>query len=160
MNLKQFSETIYMRLLLLLLFAGSLLLHLLIVTRTYRPGFELVMFLTGMMVLAWLYASQTIKTLTDYYPGQNPWRLLFRESPDFLKYGLGFLTLYALVNLFISLSADTGSGYVNLTILFRKLRGLSGFWILFFALASLSQIMVRRLVQAAEDPAGEADGHD
>jgi hypothetical protein len=152
MNMKQFSESGYMRVLLLMLFSGSLLLHILIVMRIYRPGFELVLTLTGGMVLAWLYASQRVKTLSDAFPGENPWRVVFRESPDIWKFGFGFLTLYAVINLFLSLSADTGSGYINTTIPFRKLRGISGFWILFFALATLAQLNVKRLLSASDNP--------
>jgi len=107
------------------------------------------------MVLAWLYASQRIKMLGDLFPGENPWSVLFRKSPDIWKFGLGFLTLYALINLFLSLSAESGSGFINTTIPFRKLRGLSGFWILFFALAALAQLTVRRLLgQSGSDESG------
>lgn len=147
MTFKHFSDSVYMSVLLLVLLAGSILIHVLVLMRYYHPGLIMVSFLTFTMFLAWLYSSYRIKRLPAYYPGENPWRLAFRKSPDVWRFSVGFVILYALINLFMSLSADSGPGFFNTDIPFHKLRGLSGFWMAFFALASLAQVTVKRLIK-------------
>lgn len=154
---RQFSNSVYVGILLLLSLSASLLIHILIMMRYYRPGFLTVSLLTAGMFLAWFHTSNRIKLLADHFPADNPWKRFVSSSPDLLKFIVGFIILYALINLFISMRAASGPGLFNTDIPYYKLRGLSGFWMAFFALASLVQLTVNRQIMLQNPDENERD---
>jgi hypothetical protein len=133
------------------LLLSSSVMHILILLQHYVPGLIPVLTLTMFMFLAWLYSSKRLKALPGQFPGENPWRLVFKKSPAWLRYFVIFLLLYAVINFVMSIKIDTGSAFYNTTIPYYKLRGISGFWIAFFGLAYLVQRMVRILTTTGKD---------
>ncbi len=115
-------------------FILSLILHLFIVLSIYYPGNMITILLTAGMFFSWLYISSTIK---DFSSEDNEFSFLqfFQKLPSVLKYTLMFFTLYAFINFVITLSFDSGTGWVDFELGHDKLRGISGFWLFFYLLA-------------------------
>ncbi len=122
-----------------LLLLVSLGLHLGVAFRLCFPGPFLVFPLTAGLFFAWLYSSRIISDTIRRAPeNESPFAFLASFIPAGLKYPLIFLLLYALSNFFMSLApASSGGGLFDLTIDPHKLRGLSGFWMFFYALAAV-----------------------
>ncbi len=120
-----------------LLFLISVGLHLGVAFSFYYPGSLVVGPLTAGMFLAWLFSSRLIAAIIRATPDDaSPFAYLGSLIDPLYKYPLIFILLYALSNFFMSLSpAPAGSGLFDLNITPQKLRGLSGFWIFFYALA-------------------------
>ncbi|MCB0284156.1 MAG: hypothetical protein H6627_12780 [Calditrichae bacterium] len=115
-------------------FCLSLFLHLLIVTMTFHPGNVLSMPFTAGMLIAWLYASRTIKDIYNDSENNLSFKSILFKLPQTQRYILLFLTFYAIINFITTLSAESGNGWVDLNLSHDKLRGISGFWILFYAI--------------------------
>ena len=111
----------------------SLVLHLLIVLRIYYPGNMISMPLTGGMLLAWLFASRAVKDMLDSHKSLNL-KSLLADLPSWWRYLLLFFTSYGIINFISTLSPESGNGWVDLNLGHDKLRGISGFWVLFYAL--------------------------
>lgn len=126
-------------------FCLSLLLHLLIVTMTFYPGNVLSMPVTAGMLISWLYASRTIKDIYNDGKSSLPFKSILLKLPQTLRYILLFLTFYALINFITTLSADTGGGWVDLNLSHDKLRGISGFWILFYAMGYAAAFIEKQI---------------
>ena len=108
----------------------SFVLHLVIVLKIYHPGNIIIMPLTIGMVFCWLYASGSIR---DYLSENNyTFGNLLQKIPSVLKYILGFVLLYSIFNFLYTFSAQQGEGWVDFNLDHNKLRGISGFWILFY----------------------------
>ncbi len=108
----------------------SFVLHLLIVLKIYHPGNIVIMPLTIGMVFGRLYTSGTIR---DFLSENNyTFGNLLQKIPSVLKYILGFVFLYSVFNFFYTFSVHQGEGWVDFNLDHNKLRGISGFWILFY----------------------------
>ena len=118
---------------LLLFFAAfviSLFLHLLIIFKIYHPANMVVMPLTIGMVFGWLYTSATIR---DYlHEHDSNFRQILQKSPAFIKYILVFILLYSISNFLQTISVQQEEGWVDFELNYNKLRGISGFWLLFY----------------------------
>lgn len=111
-------------------FLISFFLHLLIVIKIYHPGNMLVMPITIGMVFGWLYTSGIIK---DYLDGtKSSFSKVLQITPAVLKYILGFTLLYSIFNFLYTFSVQYGEGWVDFGLDHNKLRGISGFWLLFY----------------------------
>jgi len=100
----------------------------------YRPGYYTVITMTTFMFLAWIYSSNLVRSLSASNE-QNHWLLIIRNSDSWIKYSTAFFVLYAVLNFIASLQVGEGNSYFNTEIPFYKLRGISGFWMAFFAFA-------------------------
>ena len=118
-------------LLFLIAFCVALILHLLIVLMIYHPGTMISMPVTAGMIFSWLYTSRVIKDLN--HEKKVTWQNIKIVLPFWLKYALYFFIIYAFINFVIALSLESGHGWVELQLDHDKLRGISGFWVLFYA---------------------------
>lgn len=111
----------------------SLIFHILIIFSIYYPGNYLSLPLTAGMIFSWLYTSAAIK---DIGAAQKEFSFNFFLSKlhPLHSYGLIFLLLYALFNFVKTFTTDNGTGWVDFDPGYHKLRGISGFWLLFYAL--------------------------
>lgn len=118
----------------LVIFVLSLTLHLLIALSLYYPDNSISFGLSAGMFPAWLFVSKSLRELSAQNPDFNPLHF-FRTFPPFLKYSLMFFAFYALINFALIFSVDTGNGWLQLNPGHERLRGISGFWPLFYVLA-------------------------
>jgi len=119
------------------LFIVSLLFHLLIVLKIFYPESYLSIPLTLGMLLSWLIASKTIKEdIVD--DSDNIFQAIKNRTPAWIKYTFIFFVIYTISNFLLTLSVDHGNGWVDFNPGHNKLRGISGFWLLFYATGFLS----------------------
>ena len=112
-------------------FIVSLILHILIVFSIYSPGNFISMPLTAGMIFSWLYTSATIKDLNASQKDFS-FKIFLAKIHPTLKYFIIFLALYTLVNFVNTFSAQQGNSWVDFDLGHNKLRGISGFWVLFY----------------------------
>ncbi len=88
---------------------------------------------------AWLIASRGIRSCIHAVPESgNPIYVCFGKLHPVYRYGLAFLLIYTLLNFFMSLPwPHSGNALFDWKITPVKLRGLSGFWLLFYSLAAV-----------------------
>lgn len=122
----------------------GLTLHLLIVLMIYYPGNFISMPLTGGMFLAWLFTSSTIKNLHGAEPPKMSLKDIVQKLPRILRYTLLFFSFYAAINFIITLSVNASQGWVDLDLSHDKLRGISGFWMLFYGLGYAAAYIEKR----------------
>ncbi len=118
----------------LIAFLVSFVLHLLIVMSIYHPGSIFTLTVTSGMFISWFYVSATLKDLNDEKKDFNTLHF-FQSFSIISKYFLVFLTIYALINFALTFSSDPGNGWVDFNLGHDELRGISGFWLLFYFLA-------------------------
>lgn len=124
----------------------SLVLHLLIIFKIYHPGNMIIMPLTIGMVFGWLYTSGVIK---DILPGQDSvYRSLLQKLPPSIKYILVFIVLYSFSNFVHTMSFQQGAGWVDFDLNYNKLRGISGFWLLFYMIGFTGAYMKNNTLQS------------
>ena len=95
------------------------------------------------MVFSWLYSSSVIK---DISAGQKDFtfKWLFSALHPVLKYALLLLAVYALLNFVKTFSDNSGESWLDFDPDYNKLRGISGFWLLFYMLGlSASYLKVK-----------------
>lgn len=113
-------------------FVLSLLVHILTLTEIYFVSKISLGALTVGIVAIWLSASAFVK---DSAPAdENPWKMVFTSIPDWLRYAFFTIIIYVLVNSFFSFEFKPEKGYLDTSISPSKIRLLSGFWLLFYAL--------------------------
>jgi hypothetical protein len=104
----------------------SLSVHLLIFKGVNDiPGF-VDMSLTAGMVIAWLLTSKFLKELHRAQPDEHPVRLVTQNAPLALLVLTGFFMLYAVINMGMMIRTNWQGS---------NIRGVSGFWLFFYALA-------------------------
>lgn len=87
--------------------------------------------LTAGMIFAWLYTSSTIKDLNSSQKDFS-FKIFLTKIHPVLKYFIIFLAIYTLVNFINTFSAQQGNNWVDFDLGQDKLRGISGFWMLFY----------------------------
>ena len=124
----------------------SLIIHLLIVLSVYYPDTIVSILLTAGMFFSWLYVSNTLK---DLFSEDKNFHFLqvFQKLPATLKYALIFFAFYAFINFIITLSFDSGSGWVDFKLGHDKLRGISGFWLFFYLLAFATAYLKNKIMK-------------
>ena len=115
-------------------FVLSLAIHLLVAFDLYLVPNMIIMILTAGILLVWLQSSKNLKVMHKSHPDQHPWKTVFNLCPDWAKYLLYFFIVYAILNFTLTLSFGSGDEYVNFDVSQSKLRGISGFWMAFYAL--------------------------
>lgn len=121
----------------LALFSGvalilSLLIHLLAVLQIYQASAGVIFLLSLGILFTWLQASAQIKIFKLRDEQKNPWKEAWKLCPGWMKYLLYFMILYALFNFALSVQPDHTPGYINTSVSPAKLRGISGFWLVFY----------------------------
>jgi hypothetical protein len=132
----------------LVAFLTSFVIHLLIVLSVYYPDTTISIVLSAGMFFSWLFVSTTLKD----FSGENKdfdFKSFLKRLPPSLKNLLIFFALYAFINFVITLSFDSGSGWVDFDLGHGKLRGISGFW-LFFYLLAFSVAYLKNKAEAAK----------
>lgn len=114
-------------------FIASLVFHIFIYLEVYLPQNWIIITMTSGIILSWLYSSRTMRQHKNASPESNPWVDLFGNVPVWLKYFTYMVIVYSVVNFISSMSFKSGSGYINTNVSAVKLRGLSGFWLAFYA---------------------------
>ncbi len=113
--------------------AVSLFFHMSIALDLYHPPLALSFPLTIAMLLAWMDGSKRIKELAESEPAVNPWKIAWRLWPQWFKYLIVFIAVYAVLNFgYVLATSAEGSGWVDLTPGYKKLRGVSAFWLMFY----------------------------
>jgi len=125
-------------------FILSLVIHILTVSQVYLVSNLLSMIMTTGILIIWLQSSKELKLLHTIAPDHNLWTYTFGLVPVWLKYGVYFFILYAIFNFIFSAETEPGSGYFNFTVSQPKLRGLSGFWLAFYALGFAVGLAVKK----------------
>ncbi|MBN1408857.1 MAG: hypothetical protein JW956_13755 [Calditrichaceae bacterium] len=112
----------------------SLIIHLIAISDWYQVSNTIIMILTAGILLVWLQSSKNLKVLHKAYPDQHPWKTVFTIGPEWAKYLLYFFIFYAVLNFALMMSFGSSNNYLNFEVSQSKLRGLSGFWMAFYAL--------------------------
>jgi hypothetical protein len=112
----------------------SLIVHILAVLNIYAPPNFVTILLTAGIIIIWLESSKNVKRVFRQNEAVNPWKNAFAVCPARIKYLTCFLILYAFINFVFIMSFKSGEGYIDASISFQKLRGISGFWLAFYAL--------------------------
>jgi hypothetical protein len=89
--------------------------------------------LTAGMIFSWLYTSAAIKDINAAQKEFN-FKVFLSKLHPLHSYGLIFLLIYTLFNFIKTFTTDTGTEWVDFDPDYNKLRGISGFWLLFYAL--------------------------
>jgi len=112
----------------------SLTVHLLTVLNIFLAPSAVTISLTIGILLVWLQSSRQIKLFLAEDNERNPWKSAFALCPSWVKYVTYFFAVYAFINFAISAEIDHTAAYINLNVSQPRLRGLSGFWLAFYAL--------------------------
>jgi hypothetical protein len=96
--------------------------------------------LTAGMIFSWLYSSSTIKDINASQKDFSFKYLLSQLNP-ILKYTLLLLGLYAVVNFINTFSVHSGDSWVDFDLDYKRLRGISGFWLLFYTVGLTSSYL-------------------
>ncbi|MGD9899246.1 MAG: hypothetical protein AB7T22_08990 [Calditrichaceae bacterium] len=115
-------------------FIASLLLHIFIYLGLYLPHNWVVIIMTSGIILSWLYSSRIMRQHKSEYPEGNPWVDVLNLIPVWLKYFTYMIIVYSFINFISSMSFSSGGGYINTDVSAVKIRGLSGFWLAFYAI--------------------------
>lgn len=115
-------------------FFVSLIVHVLAVLNIYAPPNFVTILLTAGIIIIWLESSKNVKRVFKQNEAVNPWTNAFAVCPAPIKYLTCFLILYAFINFGFIMSFKGGEGYIDASISFQKVRGISGFWLAFYAL--------------------------
>lgn len=118
-------------------FVLSLAIHLLTVTQVYLVPNFIIFVLTAGILMVWLSSSRLLKNMQSDHDMINAWKWVFSSAAAWLKYLTVFFIAYAVVNFAMSVSTQPAGGYIDLDVSQQKLRGLSGFWLAFYALGFL-----------------------
>ena len=121
-------------------FIVSLLLHFLITFSIYYPGNFLTMPLTAGMIFSWLYTSSIIKDISSAHKDFS-FKIILSKIYPALKYILIFLALYAVINFVKTFSPTSGESWVDFDLDYNRLRGISGFWLLFYMLGLSASLL-------------------
>jgi len=116
----------------------SFIIHLLAVMYIYLISTSGMMIVTAGILIVWLQTSKNLKSITRANEDQHPWKYIIANSPQWMHYLFYFLILYAFINFLLIMDFTTGSGFIDLNVSQPKLRGLSGFWLVFYMLGILS----------------------
>jgi len=111
-------------------FIVSLLVHILTLTQIYFVSNITVGVLTIGMLAVWLFSGRLVKQSADTQ--DNPWKNVFVSMPPWLRYFFYFILIYVLLNTFLGLKMERGSGYIDMDVSIGKIRVISGFWLLFY----------------------------
>jgi len=109
----------------------SLILHILITFSIYYPGNFITMPITAGMVFSWLYTSSTIKHIGSSHK-EFSFKIILSKIHPVLKYTLMFLIIYVILNFVKTFTPQSGDSWVDFNLDYNKLRGVSGFWLLFY----------------------------
>lgn len=124
----------------------SLILHILIIFSVYFPANFISMPLTGGMIFSWLYSSSIIKDISLSRKDFN-FKFILTSIHPFLKYILAFLVVYTFVNFINTFSVHSGESWVDFDLDYNRLRGISGFWLLFYIVGLLSSYLKVKLLK-------------
>ncbi len=113
-------------------FVISLLVHILTLTQIYLVSSITVGALTIGMLAVWLLSSKQIKESGETQ--ENPWKSIFVSVPPWLSYFFYFILFYVLLNTLLGLKLESAGGYLDTNVSAGKIRVISGFWLLFYAL--------------------------
>ena len=111
-------------------FIVSMLVHILTLTQIYFVSNITVGVLTIGMLAVWLFSGRLVKQSADTQ--DNPWKNVFVSMPPWLRYFFYFILIYVLLNTFLGLKMERGSGYIDMDVSIGKIRVISGFWLLFY----------------------------
>lgn len=119
-------------------FIVSLILHILITLSIFYPGNFITMPLTAGMIFSWLYSSSIIRDISSSHK-EFSFKIILSKIYPVLKYILIFLALYAIINFVNTFSPQSGESWVDFDLNYSKLRGISGFWLLFLRTGIIRQ---------------------
>ncbi|HHE54847.1 MAG TPA: hypothetical protein ENL21_03625 [Caldithrix abyssi] len=106
----------------------ALVLHVNIFFGLENIPYSIDLFLTAAMVIVWLVSSHLLKQLQKFQPSLTPLQVLRLNTPVWLPFFVVFTGLYAIFNMGMMIRTCWAG---------NNLRGISGFWIFFFALGLL-----------------------
>jgi len=130
------------------LFLLDLVLHIFISLNRFLPSFFISTFFSGLMFISWFYAGRILRTAEDTGAETAPLIHLFKSIPYPLRLVAYFFIVYALANFFLTMEIHTASGWIDTHPGFLKLRGISGFWVMFaFVAYSLGEGRRRMEIQ-------------
>ena len=119
-------------------FAASLVIHIMTVMHLYLVSTSIMMIITAGVLIVWLQTSKNMKSTLSKNTDIHPWKFIVQNCPGWMGYFLYFLIVYAIANFALVMNFSTGSGYIDLSVSQPKLRGLSGFWLVFYMLGIMS----------------------
>lgn len=117
------------------LFFVDLVLHIFISLGRYQPSMLVSTTFTALMFIAWFYIMRSVRALEQQKNDVNPLVKLFTALPYPMRLTAYFLIVYALANFILTLETHTAPGLIDTHPSLLKLRGISGFWIMFSFLA-------------------------
>ena len=112
----------------------SILIYLLAAFNLYLVSNTVIMIFTAGILLVWLQSSKNLKVLHKAFPDQHPWKKVISLCPEWAKYFLYFVFIYAILNFALMMNFGSGEDYMNFNVSQQKLIGISGFWIAFYTL--------------------------
>ena len=115
-------------------FAISFVVHLLTVFALYQVSNNVIMILTAGILIVWLQSSKNLKVMHRSNPERHPWKTAISLCPEWIKYLFYFFILYALINFGLTMSFGKSDEFFNFEVSQVKLRGISGFWMVFYVL--------------------------
>jgi len=127
----------------LALLIGALVMHVSIFLGLEEAPYSIDWFMTAAMVVIWLLSSRLFKQLHQNQPALPPVKVLRSNTPGWLPFFVAFVGLYAVFNMGMMIRTRWAG---------NNLRGISGFWIFFFAfglLISWAKINQQHKVQNA-----------
>jgi len=130
------------------LFFFNLFLHVLISHWRYQPSQFMVMGFTTLMFISWFYSARAIRTASEKTDKPNSLLELFKVLPFYLRLAAYFFLVYALANFILTLEVHTAAGWIDTHPSAQKVRGLSGFWVMF---AFLAYVLGEGLKKLAHD---------
>ncbi len=133
------------------LFFLDLVLHILISLNRFLPSFFISTIFSGLMFISWFYAGRILRTVEDAAGASASVLQLFKAIPYLLRLASYFFIVYALANFFLTMEAHTAPGWIDTHPGFLKLRGISGFWVMFAFVAYILGEGLRRIgIQKAD----------
>ncbi len=131
------------------LLGASLIVHILIFEgQVVIPSFVDIALTTG-MVMAWLLSSKFIKELNRAQPDVHPVKLITGNVPQWLAFLTAFFMLYAVINMGMMIRTNWQGS---------NIRGVSGFWLFFYALALMVSWARRRQRKQLSESAKSSSG--
>jgi hypothetical protein len=134
-------------------FIASLALHLLTILKIYFAGNPEIIILTAGMIIALIQVSRELKNVEQEATGSNKLRLIINQMPHWMKYGLIILGVYSFFNFAQAITPNAGKGYLSLEVPPYKIRIISGFWMLGYAMVSCVVYMLQKVGGTAQNDA-------
>lgn len=126
-------------------FIISLFVHFLTLTSLYIVSNITIMALTTGMFLAWLQGSKMLKEIYKKHENNHPLKQIMISCPSWLKYTFYFIIIYSVINFAVSVKLPADQSFFNFRVSDNKLRGISGFWLAFYAFGFLVNFTAGRL---------------